>query len=146
MLKKTHSKTAGEMMRKLLPNLSGIFDLTYHLDLVSKILQREQMKHIKLTGMDLFTSIEPYIKDNTIDAIIFQNLEAQTYLACKLLFEQFCYGKEIKKDKYYSKLQIFYTTIYRIRRQHFLHFTLIISHVFFRMSVHPYQYTNTDND
>ena len=88
------------------PNLSGIFDLTYHLDLVSKILQREQMKHIKLTGMDLFTSIEPYIKDNTIDAIIFQNLEAQTYLACKLLFEQFCYGKEIKKDKYYSKLEI----------------------------------------
>lgn len=71
------------MMRKLLPNLSGIFDLTYHLDLVSKILQREQMKHIKLTGMD---------------------------------------------------------------HKNFLHSTLIISHVFFRMSVHPYQYTNTDND
>ena len=89
-----------------IPELKGIFDLTYHLDLVSRILQRERMQYIKLTGMDLFTSIEPYIKDNTIDAIIFQNLEAQTYLACRLLFEQFCYGKSIKKDKYYSKLEI----------------------------------------
>ena len=89
-----------------IPGLCGIFDLTYHLELVSAILQREHMQHIKLTGMDLFTSIEPYIKDHTIDAIIFQNLEAQTYLACKLLFEELCYGKKIKKDKYYSKLEI----------------------------------------
>lgn len=89
-----------------IPGLCGIFDLTYHLELVSQVLQQKQMQHIKLTGMDLFTSIEPYIKDRTIDAIIFQNLEAQTHLACKLLFEELCYGRKIKKNKYYSKLEI----------------------------------------
>lgn len=56
--------------------------------------------------MDLFPEIRPYIADHTIDAIVFQNLEAQAHLACRLLFEKMCYGREITRSKYYSKLEI----------------------------------------
>lgn len=88
------------------PDLAGIFDLTYHLELISHILHQENRRQLTLVGMDLFPEIRPYITDRTIDAIIFQNLEAQAHLACRLLFEKMCYGKEITQDKYYSKLEI----------------------------------------
>lgn len=88
------------------PSLSGIFDLTYHLELISRILHKENRRHLTLIGMDLFPEIRPYIADHTIDAIVFQNLEAQAHLACRLLFEKMCYGREITRSKYYSKLEI----------------------------------------
>lgn len=56
--------------------------------------------------MDLFPAIVPYLKDRTINAVIFQDLQAQSYLACSLLFEYMCYGKPISQKKYYSKLEI----------------------------------------
>lgn len=34
------------------------------------------------------------------------NLRAQAYLACRLLFENMCYGKKISQQYYYSKLEI----------------------------------------
>lgn len=71
-----------------------------------RILHQEDRRQLTLVGMDLFPEIRPYIADRTIDAIIFQNLEAQTHLACRLLFEKMCYGREITQDKYYSKLEI----------------------------------------
>lgn len=86
--------------------LAGIFDLTYRLDLICKILHQKNKTDITLVGMDLFPEITPYISDHTINAVIFQNLENQTYLACKLLFENMCYGKKILKTKNYSKLEI----------------------------------------
>lgn len=86
--------------------ISGIFDLTYHLGLISDVLHRTQRETTKLVGIDLFPQIAPYIKDQTIDAVVFQNLEAQSHLACKLLFEKACYNQEIKKKKHYSKLEI----------------------------------------
>lgn len=89
-----------------LPDISGIFDLTCQLEYVSSILKQEHREDLNLVGMDLFPEIRNHIADHTIDAVVFQNLEAQTYLACKLLFENICYGKKIKKDKYYSKLDI----------------------------------------
>ena len=97
-----------ETLLKILetPGLSGIFDLTYQLELVSQVLRARHREDLKLVGIDLFPEIRSYIADNTIDAVVFQNLEAQTYLACRLLFENICYGKTIKKEKYYSKLDI----------------------------------------
>lgn len=97
-----------EALHKVLqdPGLSAVFDLTYHLELICRILHQEDRRQLTLVGMDLFPEIRPYIADRTIDAIIFQNLEAQTHLACRLLFEKMCYGREITQDKYYSKLEI----------------------------------------
>lgn len=85
---------------------TGIYDLTYRLDTLSRILQREQRTDISLVGMDFFPEIVPYLKDRTIDAVISQDLQAQSYLACSLLFEYMCYGKNISQEKYYSKLEI----------------------------------------
>lgn len=86
--------------------VDGIFDLTYRLDVISQVLRQKGMPNTALVGMDLFPEILPSIRDHTIDAIIFQNLKAQAYLACRLLFEQMCYGKEISRQAYYSKLEI----------------------------------------
>ncbi len=86
--------------------ISGIFDLTYHLGLISDVLHRSGQESVKLVGIDLFPQIAPYIMDQTIDAVIFQNLEAQTYLACRLLFEKVCYNQTIRQKKHYSKLEI----------------------------------------
>lgn len=85
---------------------AAIYDLTYRLDTISRVLHRENRTDITLVGMDLFPAIVPYLKDRTINAVIFQDLQAQSYLACSLLFEYMCYGKPISQKKYYSKLEI----------------------------------------
>lgn len=84
----------------------GIYDLTCRLDVISRTLQKTAMEGTALVGMDLFPEIIPFIRNRTINAVIFQNLKAQAYLACRLLFEQMCYGKEILQKAYYSKLEI----------------------------------------
>lgn len=86
--------------------IDGILDLTYRLDIVSDVLARENRRDILLVGMDLFPEIENALASQTIDAVIFQNLKAQTFLACRLLFEYMCYSQEIKKETWYSKLEI----------------------------------------
>ncbi len=50
--------------------------------------------------------MEAHLASYAIDAVIFQNLKAQTFPACRLLFENMCYGQNIAKDTYYSKLEI----------------------------------------
>lgn len=64
------------------------------------------MEDTSLVGMDLFPEIVPFIRDHTIDAVIFQNLKAQAYLACRLLFEQMCYGTTLPQKTCYSRLEI----------------------------------------
>lgn len=86
--------------------IHGILDLTYRLDIISDILSREHRSDILLVGMDLFPEMQEHLANHTIDAVIFQNLKAQTFLACRLLFEYMCYGQKIEKDTYYSKLEI----------------------------------------
>lgn len=97
-----------EVMLKTLeiPNMTGIYDLTYKLDILSDVLRRENRRDVALVGMDFFPEIQDALADHTIDAIIFQDLQAQAYLACRLLFEQMCYGKAIERTHYYSKLEI----------------------------------------
>ena len=86
--------------------IHGILDLTYRLDIISDILTRENHTDTLLVGMDLFPEMEHYLACHTIDAVIFQNLKAQTFLACQLLFEYMCYGQKIEQETYYSKLEI----------------------------------------
>lgn len=88
------------------PKLSGIFDLTYRLDMTAKALRDCGRKDIKLVGFDLYQEIEQDIADSFIDAVVYQDLSKQAYLGIKILFEEMCYGLSSEKRKLYSKLEI----------------------------------------
>ncbi len=88
------------------PDLKGIFDLTYRLDMVAKALRDCGRKDLNLIGFDLFGEIEQDIADSVIDAVIYQELSRQAYMGIKLLFEEMCYGLLPEKRKFYSKLEI----------------------------------------
>ncbi len=86
--------------------LTGIFDLTYRLDVIARVLQDRGRKDIKLVGFDLFEEIRSYVEDSLIDAVVYQDLSQQAYQAVKILFDEMCYGKRIESRKRYSKLEI----------------------------------------
>ncbi len=86
--------------------LAGIFDLTYRLDVVAKVLGDRNRKDIKLVGFDLFEEIRSYVEDSSIDAVVYQDLSMQAYQAVKILFNEMCYGKSMEQRKLYSKLEI----------------------------------------
>ncbi len=88
------------------PELTGIFDLTYQLDIVARALRERGREDIKLVGFDLFKEIEQDVADSVIDAVVYQELSRQAYLGMKLLFEEMCYGVYQEKKKFYSKLEI----------------------------------------
>lgn len=88
------------------PDLTGIFDLTYRLDVIGRALNDLDRKDIKLIGFDLFEEIRGYVEDSTIDAVIYQDLNQQAYLAVKILFDEMCYGKRKEEKKRYSKLEV----------------------------------------
>ena len=87
----------------------GFFDLTFKLETIAgtldKIKQKEAIETF-LVGSDLSSEIAGLIKKGTIDAVIFQDLKAQTILACKLLFEKMCYAKDYVHKDYFAKLEI----------------------------------------
>ena len=87
-------------------DLRGIFDLTYRMDIIGRILNDLSRKDIKLVGFDLFEEIRSYVADSTIDAVIYQDLAEQAYLAAKILFDEMCYGKHRAEKKRYSKLEV----------------------------------------
>lgn len=99
-----YDKAAGYIRKE--KGLKGIFDLTYRLDITAKVLCELERKDIKLVGFDLFDEIRSYIEDSTIDAVVYQDLSMQAYLAVKLLFEEMCYGKKKDHKKRYAKLEI----------------------------------------
>ena len=88
------------------PELTGIFDLTYRLDVIAKLLGDKKRKDIKLVGFDLFEEIRSYVEDSSIDAVVYQDLSMQAYQAVKILFNEMCYGKSMEQRKLYSKLEI----------------------------------------
>lgn len=88
------------------PELRGIFDLTYRLDMTAKALRDCGRCDIKLVGFDLFQEIEKEIEESTIDAVVYQDLSKQAYLGIKILFEEMCDGMIHEKRKFYSKLEI----------------------------------------
>lgn len=88
------------------PELAGIFDLTYRLDVTARALRDLGRTDIRLVGFDLFQEIKQDIADSVIDAVVYQDLTNQAYFGIKLLFEEMCYGITHEKKKFYSKLEI----------------------------------------
>lgn len=86
--------------------LSGIFDLTYRLDVIASALKDLKRTDVKLVGFDLFEEIREYVEDSTIDAVVYQDLNQQAYQAVKLLFDEMCYGKKKSSQKNYAKLEV----------------------------------------
>ena len=88
------------------PQLVGIFDLTYRLDVISRALKDRKREDIKLVGFDLFDEIREYVEDSTIDAVVYQDLNQQAYQAVKILFDEMFYGKRNQQRKFYAKLEV----------------------------------------
>ena len=86
--------------------LKGIYDLTYRPDVIGRVLNDLGRNDIRLVGFDLFDEIRDYVEDSTIDAVIYQDLNQQAYLAVKILFDEMCYGKCKEEKKRYSKLEV----------------------------------------
>jgi LacI family transcriptional regulator len=87
-------------------SVQGIYDLTYHPELVAEYIREHETFSPRLVVVDLFPEVISSIRDGIIDAVIFQNIEAQAYHACSLLFYKMCYGKNIEKKYFYQKLEI----------------------------------------
>lgn len=88
------------------PQLAGIFDLTYRLDMTAKALRDLKRRDVRLVGFDLFQEIEEEIRESVIDGVVYQDLSKQAYLAMRILFEEMCYGILQEEKKVYSKLEI----------------------------------------
>ncbi len=88
------------------PQLSGIFDLSYRLDMTAKALRGCGREKIRLVGFDLFQEMENDIADSVIDAVVYQDLSRQAYMGIRILFEEMCYGISYGQRKLYAKLEI----------------------------------------
>ena len=86
--------------------LDGIFDITYKLETIGNVVSAYHKKDLCVVGFDLFTEIEPFIWDGTIDAIISQDISTQAYTCIKILIEEMCYNRVNDCLKQYSKLDI----------------------------------------
>lgn len=86
--------------------IQGIFDLTYHPDIVASYIRENRAKRPRLICMDLFPELIPYVSDGTVDAVIFQDIAKQAETACEMLFRLECYGENRLSGNYYSKLSI----------------------------------------
>lgn len=87
-----------------------IIDFVCNLGCVSKYLKETKREKTIVLGFDVYPEIVPYIKDSTIDAVIFQDLPAQSYKAIQLLFEYVCYGKKPENENYFSPLNVVFAS------------------------------------
>lgn len=87
-----------------------IIDFVCNLACVSEYLKEKNQENIILLGYDVYPDIVPYIKDSTIDAVIYQDLPAQSYKAIQLMFEQMCYGKKLEDENYYLPLNVVFAS------------------------------------
>ncbi|MCD8140007.1 MAG: substrate-binding domain-containing protein [Planctomycetaceae bacterium] len=81
------------------PAVKGIMDLTYRLDCVAGEIAAAGRGDLKLIGVDLSPGAVPFLRDGTVDAVIYQNIQHQAFLACKVLFEEMCYGNPVVPQK-----------------------------------------------
>lgn len=86
--------------------IKGIFDLTFHPDIVASYIQEHCTRRPRLICMDLFPELIPYVADGIVDAVIFQDIAKQAETACEALFRLECYGEEILPGNHDSRLAI----------------------------------------
>ncbi len=80
------------------PGIRGVMDLTYKLDIVAEELRKSPRRDVHLVGIDLSPGIVPYLEEGVVDAVIYQNIQRQAFLACRVLFEAMCYGSPVTEQ------------------------------------------------
>lgn len=88
-------------------NLGGILDLTSDLDKISRIVYGSNNK-VRLVGFDLCDSVKNHMIRHSIDAVIFQDMPAQGYLAIKSLYLTLAKETEFPIPITRSKLEVVY--------------------------------------
>ena len=86
------------------PGLTGIFDITYKLDHISRLV-RKQGNRVKVVGFDLSKSIQQNMLEHLIDAVVFQNMHTQGYQAVKSLFSVLS-GNDYPRGDIITKLEV----------------------------------------
>ena len=83
-----------------------IVDFVCNLACVAEYLEENNTQNKILLGYDIYPEIVPYIKNSTIDAVIYQDLSQQSYRAVQLMFEYVCYGRRPNQNDYYLPLNV----------------------------------------
>lgn len=83
-----------------------ILDFVCNLQEAAECLKEYGKGETVLLGYDIYPEVVPFIKDSTIDAVIYQDLPLQSFRAVELMFEYVCYGKKTEKEDYYMPLNV----------------------------------------
>lgn len=87
-----------------------ILDFVCNLQESAEYLKEHGKGETILLGYDVYPEVVPFIKDSTIDAVIYQDLPSQSFRAVELMFEYICYGKKAEKEDYYLPLNVVFAT------------------------------------
>ncbi len=87
------------------PYITGIFDLSYELDVVSAVVAKHAHR-AKVIGFDLCESIKQRMLEHSIDAVVFQDMFSQGYLAVKSLYSALSSGSYPEEGTILTKLEV----------------------------------------
>ena len=87
------------------PYITGLFDLTYELDVVSAVVAKHSHT-AKVIGFDLCESIKQRMLEHSVDAIVFQDMFSQGYLAVKSLYTALTQGTIPEAGEILTKLEL----------------------------------------
>lgn len=86
------------------PDISAIFDLSYELDVVSRVVAGRDT--VKTIGFDLSESIKEHMLDHTVDAVVYQDMFSQGFLAVKGMYTQLTEGDGGTMEHIITKLEV----------------------------------------
>ncbi len=87
------------------PYITGIFDLSYELDIVSAVVAKHSHR-AKVIGFDLCESIKQRMLEHSIDAIVFQDMYSQGYLAVKSIYSALSSGALPEDGTVLTRLEV----------------------------------------
>ena len=91
-------------------NPDVILDFVCNLECVAQHLQDMKKQNVLLLGFDIYPEVIPYIKNMTIDSVIYQDLPRQSYKAVELMFNYVCYGERPEQKNYYLPLSVIFSS------------------------------------
>lgn len=89
------------------PEIGGILDVTYEHDLISRVVY-EHNNSVRLVGFDLCDSIKNHMIAHSIDAVIFQDMLTQGYVAVKNLYQALVEASPAGLSAENTKLEVVY--------------------------------------
>ena len=84
-----------EQSLKQYPDTQGLFVTTSKAYYVAQFLEKAQKTDLRLIGYDLMEENLPYLRRGTIDMLIHQNAEKQSFLGISYLADHLVFNKEI---------------------------------------------------